>query len=159
MITLILTVAVMEGQWQWNTSKTNISPSLKPLGRRWKKFGKEHSGVADLVKCFFPLTTNAKTSPSILSYFKTDNWTTPIYASSLAVPLRSPMWASSQSTAPKEACLMSCWTTTYPSTGVLGRKTLQTASLWTCWVDLGVVFLTKPMLEMHFLQRSYQSQI
>lgn len=54
------------------------------------------------------------------------NWTTPIYASSSVVPLRCPMWASSQSTAPKEACLMSCWMMTSPSTGASGQKTSHT---------------------------------
>lgn len=36
----------MGGQWPWNTSKTSISPSLKPSGRRLKRFGKENVGVA-----------------------------------------------------------------------------------------------------------------
>lgn len=43
---VILNSAVMGGEWLSNTSKTNISPSLKPSGRRLKRFGKENVGVA-----------------------------------------------------------------------------------------------------------------
>lgn len=55
-------------------------------------------------------------------WLDTDNWTTPTCANLSAVPSRSHMWASSQSTVLKGACLMSCWMMTSPSTGASGGK-------------------------------------
>lgn len=43
----ILTSPAMGGKWLSNTSKTNISPSLKPSGRKLKRFGKESVGMGD----------------------------------------------------------------------------------------------------------------
>lgn len=128
--------AVMGERWQSNTSRRNISPSLKPSERKWKKSGEktvvewEDKRNEQMSKGnIFYLYTGTITDLVLQFLYKlicnfssgVGNWTTPIYASSLAVPLRCHMWPSSQSTALKEACLMSCWTVTSRSTGALGE--------------------------------------
>lgn len=151
-------VAVMGGRWQWNPSKTNISPSLKPSGRRWKKFGEdepaeeeENIGVTDIVKPCLPHQWT-------FVLFRTGNWTTPIYANSLVVPSRSPSSLSSQSTAPKEACLTSCWMMTSPSTGASGERKI-THSLIFNLLNFKMIFWSFRGFSFFFLCVSFLNSL